>query len=132
MKSNYIKTAVCGAMVILLAAACQKENKKPPFNAIGYWKGTAYLYTTAILNKSDGTSRLYVRTVSNDTARADIKLNGTFTSNEDGMKAIYYYSDSTDNIMLETYTASQTNITGLLALTTGEAVTFDLRKQPSK
>lgn len=121
-------------MVLVLSStfmACKKEKieEPPAFSAEGYWRGQTYLYSVAILNKGNGKSRLYFRIPGVDTAGAESKLDGNYTTTQNGIRATYYFPNTTGHFLLETYSASQNIITGLLVYQTGEATTFDLRRQ---
>jgi hypothetical protein len=126
MKKRSITISMC--MAVLLTAACKKENDIPSFSPAGYWRGNAFIYHTAILNRADGTSRLYYVIPGTDTANALLKREGTYTVAGGSFRGIYFYNDT---IFLETYAASANLMSGLLISSlTGEAIPYDLRKQP--
>jgi hypothetical protein len=78
---NKKKTSLIAITSLLFLAACQKDSDKTPvLSAIGFWKGVGFAGSPiAILNKVDGTTRLYTDLPGTlDTATAG-KLDGTFT-----------------------------------------------------
>ena len=114
---------------IAMLIVCCKKEKDNPFSPAGYWRGSAYIYHTAILNKTNGVSRLYMRFPGTDTANAEVKINGSYTTSANGFRAIYS-SGNTDTVLIESYVATNSLISGLIVFATGEAVSFEFRKQP--
>lgn len=60
--------------------SCSKETTEPApqLNPVGYWRGNAAHFHTAILNHADGKSRIYFRIIGVDTAGAMIG-DGSYT-----------------------------------------------------
>jgi hypothetical protein len=53
-------TAVAIGIVMLIAPACKKENDAPTYNAVGFWRGNAYLIHAGVLvNPNGATARIY-------------------------------------------------------------------------
>lgn len=125
MKQSLV-AILCAAITGM--AGCKKESNSIKFNPEGYWRGSAYLYHTAILNKSNGTSHLYLRFSNTDTASAVIKGEGKYTVNGKYFRAAYGVNQK-DSIVVESYNASSPNLKGSLILATGEIVSFDFIKQ---
>jgi hypothetical protein len=131
MKKRTSLLTVC--LAVLLAFACKKEDHTPPFSPVGYWKGNVYLYNSYLLNRADGSSRFYWRVQGSDTtAEMAFKLDGRYTMRGNTLHAFYLYPGSTsDSLLLETYHLSPELISGTIVSTlTGEAIPFELRRQP--
>ncbi|MGB4845808.1 MAG: hypothetical protein WBP16_15190 [Ferruginibacter sp.] len=128
MKKRSILITICTA--VLLITACKKETTEPEINPAGYWKGYAFTFHTAILNKDNGTSRLYLRIVGTDTANASAIRDGNFTISGGEFKGTYY--DGADTAYsIEADFASHNTLTGIMIFSsTGEAIPFDFRRQP--
>jgi hypothetical protein len=125
MKQSLV-AILCAAAIGM--ASCKKESNSVKFNPEGYWRGSAYLYHTAILNKPGGVSRLYLRFPATDTASAELKGDGKYTLSGNYFRAAYNVNQK-DSIVIESYNASSPNLKGTLILATGEIVSFDFIKQ---
>src|SRR5688572_13768645 len=89
-------------LIAAIAIACKKETAG--FRAEGFWRGNAYLYHAAILNRSNGTSRLYFVIPGTDTARAGSKVEGTHTVNNG--KFVAMFAEATDTLYVESTSTS--------------------------
>jgi hypothetical protein len=74
-----IKKAIVVLALITGFVSCKKNvNNNPSFSAIGYWTGNSSPIRIGILNRMDGTSRLYILTGS-DTSDSRFKYEGFYT-----------------------------------------------------
>ena len=116
--------AICFAALIV--SGCKKDT--PAFKPEGFWRGNAYLYHAAILNRQNGTSRLYFVIPGTDTSKAGTKIDGTHTMNQG--KFIATFNDVTDTLTLESTGVSASTLSGLIISSTlGQAVPFNFTKQ---
>src|SRR5678816_1485978 len=85
-------TLVVSMGMLLLLTACKKETVSAGnFSPFGYWKGYWYAYNTAILNRVNGTSRVYILIPNgDDTASAVYKIEGKFSVNGSVFRSDYY------------------------------------------
>lgn len=121
---------------VTLLISCQKENvaSRSAFSAVGFWSGALSTGPTIldILNKPDGTVRVYLREVI-DTTEATFKLDGTYTVTGDDYEA--QVQDSTNFMKLQTTHTTTTSMGGVLffKLTTGDnfltSFPFEVAKQ---
>jgi hypothetical protein len=119
--------AICFLAVIIIS--CKKENETPAFKPEGFWRGNAYLYHAAILNRQNGTSRLYFVIPGTDTAKSLTKLEGTYSMNQGKFLAVFH--DPADTLFIESTSTSATVLSGLVLSTLqGQAVPFNFTKQP--
>jgi len=129
------------ATLVIIAAlnflvSCKKEKDIAPasFSATGYWVGNFGIFDViGILNRPDGTSRLYSLTGNLDTTRAGIKFDGTYTVRGDVFSSNYFSEGG--QIHLETSHTTFNSMTGVLILSNpsqniGNAYTFLVVKQP--
>lgn len=83
--------------LVLMAGliSCKKETTEPSpvFNPVGYWRGNASHLHAAILNKSDGKSRIYFRIHGQDTAGATIG-DGSYTFTGNTFKGSYLLNNN--------------------------------------
>ena len=117
---------------IIFITACKKENDTPPpapeFKPQGFWRGNAYLYHAAILNRANGTSKLYFIIPGNDTSNAQTQLEGTHSMSQGKFLAVF--PDVTDTLLVESTGTSATVLSGLIISSTlGQAVPFNFNKQ---
>jgi hypothetical protein len=124
--TRLVMAVVCTALIG--STACKKENTATPFKPEGYWRGSAYLFHTAILNKPNGDSRLYLKFSNTDTASAESKGDGKYIVSGKYFRAAYGVNQK-DSIVIESYNASSPNLKGTLILSTGEIVPFEFFKQ---
>jgi hypothetical protein len=117
--------------------SCNKNNDREPipgFSAEGFWRGSLSSGTgIAVLNRDNGTSRLYILTTSSDTATAFVKHDGEYGSNH-GTQG-YFHSEylthdgaSIDHFIVETTRASGSSMLGVVTHT---AVSDTLQMQSS-
>lgn len=115
--------------VILTAVACKKEKADTKFTAEGYWTGKLYTYNAAILNRSNGTSRLYSGILGEDTAGAQDKLDGKYISTGDSFVAAYPIGTN-DTGFLKAYKIEPLLMSGGFSTTTlpGANFPFEFKK----
>jgi hypothetical protein len=72
---NILFICLCSSFIF----SCSREkNESPAFSATGFWKENSIFGSVGILNRPDGTSRLYLMDKS-DTATALRKYDGVYT-----------------------------------------------------
>ena len=114
---------------VLFSCTKDKDAHAPVFNPEGYWRGNANIIHTAILNKPDGKTRVYLRIFGADTASAIIG-DGTFAVSGNSFKGIYFTKDNADTIFVETNYGPGDELTGQVYTTfTGEILDCTLRRQ---
>jgi hypothetical protein len=123
------------SLLLTLLISCQKEKLAPPsaFSAAGFWSGALSTGPAIldILNKPDGTVRVYLREVI-DTAAASFKLDGRYTVTGDNYDA--RVQDSTNFMRLQTTHTTTTSMGGVLFFRfTGDSILtsfpFEVAKQ---
>jgi hypothetical protein len=103
--------------VLILIISCKKDNDTAPVLAPeGYWAGNfGFFENMGILNRPDGSSRFYTLLAGNpDTARAPLKMEGTYTVRGNVFHADY--SDTRNTIRLETSHTTSNSMSGVLVL----------------
>jgi len=128
MKKIFI-TATLFSLILLLS--CKKDT--PPFPAVGYWKGNIIYYVATLVNRENGTTRMYVKVPgpgATDTASAEFNYDGTFTVSGNVYRAVIAPPGS-DSIILETTSTSPGFMSGKAFNTTytGEFLPFEFTKQ---
>lgn len=86
----------------ILLTGCSKDKTDPivpPTPAIGTWRGYAFGFNTILINKPDGTARIYFGNLGFDTTASIAKFNGTYTADQSIYSA--KYSNVTDTINFE-------------------------------
>ena len=109
MKKMFI-TATLVSLILFLS--CKKDT--PSFSAAGFWKGNLFYYTSALLNRPDGTARMYAKIPGpggTDTASAEFKYDGTFTVSGNIYRAVIS-PGGPDSLILETTSVSARKISG--------------------
>jgi hypothetical protein len=86
-----IITVVCICLTMFFIAFRIKDNKVEKPLQEGFWKGYWYIYNAALLNRKDGTSRLYLLFL-NDTSSA-YKYDGKWNVNSRAFNASYAYGN---------------------------------------
>ena len=122
--------AVVACMIMLLTIACKKE-KETPFSAVGLWKGNMFAYSCKLLNRPDGTARLYLLMPDYDTSKAQNKYDGVYTASNYAYTAVYF--SETDTITFETRTVLPQSISGIANIfsqsSTGLVLSTELYKE---
>jgi hypothetical protein len=114
-----IKTLLLIVPALFFLVSCQKDKDKNgtlPFSPIGYWTGTMNPGSIEILNRPDGSSRLYFLVNNHDTASASGKFDGLYSA---GSNSFYFQSSQrTDGISvhMQTSQATTTFMTGVFIL----------------
>lgn len=123
-----IKIITALFLLLLVVSACKKQTTEPAFNPNGFWRGNADIIHIGILNRPDGTSRLYFRIFGLDTAGATIGT-GTYTLADDTFKAEYLLNGGSVMYM-ESNSVAAKQITGQIFYSGApDIVQFHLRKQ---
>jgi hypothetical protein len=120
-------TLIITVIGLLSATSCKKENEAPAFSPKGLWQGNAYLYNAAVVNKDNGSTRLYMQIPGFDTARAVEKRDGTYISGGDKYRATFI--SATDTFYLEALEVSPVSMRGLIVTSTGANIPYEFRKQ---
>src|SRR6185295_4987620 len=102
-------TAVAAGIIMLLTVACKKE-KEASFSALGFWKGYFFAYSAALVNRPDGTARIYIAFRNSDTAGAQLKLDGLYTSTPDSYFG--HFRSDTDTITFKARRVSPGSMAG--------------------
>jgi hypothetical protein len=116
-----IKTIVMIVPALLFLSSCQKDKDKNnnaslPFSPAGYWVGTMNPGSIEILNRPDGSSRLYLLVNNHDTASTSSKFDGTYSA---GSNSFYFQSSTrTDGttVHMQTTQATPTFMSGVFIL----------------
>src|SRR5688500_9094488 len=129
MKKIFITTTLFSLILLL---SCKKDT--PSFSAVGFWKGNLFYYVSALVNREDGTTRMYAKIPGEegtDTAAAEFKYDGTFTVIGNVYRAVIAPAGS-DSIVLETTSASPGHTSGRASnpIYNGEFLPFEYNKQP--
>ena len=118
-----------------LILSCTKEKVQQNFSPVGFWRGNAYLFHTAVLNKPDGSARIYFRITGIDTANA-IKADGFYSVSGNSFKVTGVNKrndpnyDIRDTLFIEANLTSPSLMNGQLYSTfSPEIVDCTLRKQ---
>jgi hypothetical protein len=132
-KSKSVLLAVMLAALILFS--CKKDKDDAPgFSATGYWRGYFSLgsgtSSIGILNRENGTCRLYGMIGSIDTATASEKVNGTYTMTGNFYRGIFPYSPPGDTIFFETTNILSYSMSGVVTLGSTGSTYFQIVKQP--
>jgi len=124
------RTAVTLTVVIavLFLTACDQKEEEYQISPVGYWRGTATGFQTAILNRENGSSRFYFKIPGSDTAGSTLKVEGTYKHNNDSFRATYPSSD--DTMSLECTFVSEQAMFGFVTLISAEPVSIDFERQP--
>lgn len=111
-KPFILQLAVLISVMVLIS--CKKETTTAPVvNPVGYWKGNAAHYHTAILNKADGTSRIYFKIFGTDTASATIG-DGSYAITGNRFRASYLLKNSSVSFFIEGNTGQADILKGYL------------------
>lgn len=115
---------------VLFIMACKKEKNEPPFSPNGYWRGSMYLINTAVLNRPDGSCRLYLQFPFEDTGHVDgYKYEGHFTFSNNQYRA-YFIENGDTSVIFQSRYCQGDRIEGRAINTGGTSVDFELTKQP--
>ena len=122
MKRVKIYAAVIISMMFFFS--CKKDKYvKPPFSAVGYWNGATNGGTGfAILNRADGSCRIYQLVNGTDTAHAILKLDGIYHVEDDDYTAHCENSEVAAELL--TLYTTENSIRGSITMTMNQSV-FD-------
>lgn len=124
-----LKQMAVVSTALVFMTSCKKEKDAPAFNAEGYWRGFAHQTHAALLNRSNGVSRVYYGFSGSDTASAFFKEDGSYTIRGGLFKGVYPLGGD-DTLFLDTHTATNSTITGMLwAAASSDVAPFSLVKQ---
>ncbi|MGB4845807.1 MAG: hypothetical protein WBP16_15185 [Ferruginibacter sp.] len=98
MKKRSIIITICAA--VMLITACKKDKESIPVSATGYWTGGVSIYDVVLLNRENGTTRLFMAVPNGDTAAATGKVDGTYTLNGNMYRA--EFPSGMDTAIIET------------------------------
>jgi hypothetical protein len=123
---------------LTLCFSCQKEaTPGPGFSAPGYWVGSFFSGATmAILNRTDGSGRVYLLTTGSvDTSAQIVKLDGTYNVQNNIFIANYIDTSGTIYINVQSSRTSSNSMEGVFFLNSSmpsgntiETFDFDLVK----
>jgi hypothetical protein len=108
-----MKQLTFAVLVILTAISCKKE--KPQYSATGYWTGYLYIAHAAILNRPDGSCRLYHSMNMGDTTKGGAKDEGHYTVANNVYRA-EFYSDTILRGVIVANLTSASEMTGRMSI----------------
>ena len=98
-----------------LLLACNRERNQPPaFSATGFWEENSLFGSIGILNRPDGTSRLYLMNQS-DTSTAMRKYDGVYSVHGNSYRFQTLDNREGIDICLETSRNASGKMTGMLS-----------------
>ena len=126
-----MKNSLTAILIIVLltgTTACDKKKDQPEAVTRGQWRGFVHIYNAILVNRTDGTSRLYLRVPFGDTAAAEGKYEGIYTYNGNIFSAQYF--TGSDSVYLASIHTSPGVITGTMTLqeAPGFSYYFELRQ----
>ena len=126
-----MKTPIVTMLALVSVFFYKKEYEDATqFTATGYWKGSSNASAGInILNRADGTSRVYFLAGNLDTATAVKKLDGRYTVNNDVFRSHYADSAAIDFIDVQTSHTASNSMDGIFFLNTSRAFTFQAIKE---
>jgi len=102
-------------VILPLLFSCSREkNEAPAFSATGFWKENSLFGSIGILNRPDGTSRLYLMDKL-DTASAIRKYDGVYSVHGNTYRFRTMANREGIDISLETSRNPSGNMTGMLS-----------------
>lgn len=111
-----IKNLIALSMLLITFTSCKKEEDGiPSFSAVGYWTGTTSPISIGILNRENGTSRLYVLTDA-DTTTAAFKCDGIYKVNGDDFSFQSYPNDDGADFLMKTVHGRSGSMSGVLKI----------------
>jgi hypothetical protein len=112
----------------VLLTACNKENDMAPFSAKGLWHGNMYYFSVSILNRDNGTARLYIGAYERDTTRGNVhKFEGIYTSAANSYNGRFYFNN--DSLSFLSDVASGTGMEGMTyVMNASQVFPFKLQK----
>jgi hypothetical protein len=113
-------------LVVLSLTACEQKEEDYQLSPVGYWRGHAAGFQTAILNRQNGSSRFYFKIPDTDTANSTVKIEGTYKHIDDAFEG--KYSSPDDTVSVECTFVSEQEIFGFMTLISADPVSIDLQK----
>ena len=113
-------------MAVLSFTACEQKEEDYQISPVGYWRGHAAGFQTAILNRENGSSRFYFKIPGTDTASSSLKMEGTYKHTDDAFEGKYPSAD--DTVSVECTFVSEQEIFGFMTLISAEPVSIDLER----
>ena len=121
------KTGILMSLASLLILSSCKKDGVPATTGLasGYWKagflggGTTF----NLLNRDDGTSRLYILISTGDTANADSKLEGSYRVSEEIF--IAHYTDTSGTFDLQSSLITRNYMNGIFLVNNTGALAFE-------
>ena len=115
-------------MAVLSLTACEQKKEDYQMSPVGYWRGHAAGFQTAILNRENGSSRFYFKIPGADTANSTQKMEGTYKQIDCAFDGKYPSAD--DTVSLQCTLISEQTMVGFMTLVSEEPVSVDLERQP--
>jgi hypothetical protein len=115
-------------MAVLSLTACDQKEEEYHNSPVGYWRGTASGFQTGILNRENGSPRLYFQIPGKDPANSTLKVEGTYEHSDDAFEGIY--PSVYDTMSLECTFVSDQAMFGFMTLVAAEPVSIDFERQP--
>jgi hypothetical protein len=128
LKMQRTAIAITGLAAVLSLTACEQKDEDYQMSPAGYWRGHADGFTTAILNRENGSSRLYFKIPGTDTAKSTVKIEGIYKHTDDAFEGKYPSAD--DTVTLQCTFISQQEMFGFMTLISADPVSIDLERQP--
>src|SRR5262249_47096389 len=88
---------------------------EPSFSAVGYWTGTTSPINIGILNRENGTSRLYLLATA-DTTSAAFKYDGVYTVNGGDFSFRSYSNEDGSDLLMKTVYGRKGSMSGVLKI----------------
>ena len=115
-------------IAVLSLTACEQKEEDYQISPVGYWRGHAAGFQTAILNRENGSSRFYFKIPGTDTANSTVKMEGTYKHTDDAFEGKYPSAD--DTVSLQCSYISEQEMFGFITLISAEPISIDLERQP--
>ena len=111
--------------------SCKKDTD-PRFSARGFWKGNVFVYVCALMNRENGTMRMYVKipgAAGTDTAHAAYMYNGRYWVDGNVYRAMCSLG-GTDSLFIESSSVSPGHMSGKMfdGGLTGEFLPYEFQR----
>ncbi len=108
-----MKQLTFAVLVILTAISCKKE--KPQYSATGYWAGNVYIAHAAVLNRPDGSCKLYHSMPMGDTTKNPTTAEGHYTVKGNVYRADFY-NDPVQSVLIFAELKSAKKMAGQMSI----------------
>ena len=115
-------------LAFLSFTGCEQKKEDYQMSPVGYWQGHVAGFQTAILNRENGSSRLYFRIPGSDTANSVQKMEGGYKQTGCAFEGNYPSAD--DTVSLQCTIVSEQTMFGFMRLVSEEPVSVELDRQP--